>query len=404
MLKDDRNFDYIIIGAGIVGMSVAYQLLKRNVKINIAIIDKELELGKHASGRNSGVLHCGIYYRDDSLKAKVCSKGSEQMKVFAKEHNIPLFNGGKVIVPAHEKHAITMKSLMNNAQKNGVEAHWIDEKQLLEIEPFAKPVEKAIYCPQTSVIDNKSVLAALKKFLSQKGIQFFHGCKVLNIHTNKKQILTSQGPFYYQYLFNCAGAYADHLAKMEGLASDYTLLPFKGIYYKMSKGASHKVRSNIYPVPDISTPFLGVHFTRSVHNEVYVGPTAIPVFGRENYYRFQGMNIKESSDLFLQLTKLMWKNQNGFRGLAKTEIMKYSKKVFFENAKKLLPSLKMDDLITCSKAGIRPQLMNKKSKSLEMDYIFEKTSSSIHVLNAISPAFTSSFAFAEMIIGESGVL
>ncbi len=402
MLKNETIFDYVIIGAGIVGMSVASELIKRNSKASIAILDKEIDLGKHASGRNSGVLHCGIYYRDDSLKAKVCAKGAELMKAFAKEHNIPLINGGKVIVPASEKHAITMHSLMNNAKNNGVTAHWIDEKQLLELEPFAKPVEKAIYCPATSVIDNKGVLFALKKLLVEKGVKFFHDCKVINIQTSSKQLNTSQGNFNYHYLFNCAGAYADHLAKMEGLALNYTLLPFKGIYYKLSETAAKKVNSNIYPVPDISTPFLGVHFTRSVYGDVYAGPTAIPVLGRENYHRLQGINVKETSDLVMQLVKLMWTNQHNFRTLAKSEIKKYSKKVFFENAKQLLPSLEINDLISCSKAGIRPQLMNKETRSLEMDYIFEKTDSSIHVLNAISPAFTSSFAFAEMIVDEAG--
>ncbi len=401
MDKLNRNFDIAIIGAGIVGMSVAYELTQRDSSLKIAIFEKESDIGIHASGRNSGVLHCGIYYREDSLKAKVCAKGSEMMKSFAKANAVPLFNGGKVIVPSSEQQVSTLDSLMNNAQKNGVEAYWINEKELLKLEPYARPVEKAIYCPQTSVIDNKAVLVALKKQLIEKGVQFIHQCCILNIQNRK--LITTKGHFYYHFLFNCAGAYADQIAKMEGLANDYTLLPFKGIYYKLSHEIAPQIRSNIYPVPDISTPFLGVHFTRSISGDVYVGPTAIPVFGRENYRRLQGIKLHETSELLFQLMKLLWSNQNNFRMLAQSEIMKYSKQVFFKNAKKLVPSLKIDDLVPSTKAGIRPQLMNKKNMSLEMDYIFEKTDSSIHILNAISPAFTSSFAFAEMILNESKV-
>lgn len=190
---------------------------------------------------------------------------------------------------------------------------------------------------------------------------------------------------------------------MEGLARDYTLLPFKGIYYKLTDEAAARVKSNIYPVPNVATPFLGVHFTRSIYGDVYAGPTAIPVFGRENYHRLQGISIAETSELSLQLLKLFVKNHHNFRTIAKNEMMKYSKKVFFQGAKKLMPSLTMADLIPSAKAGIRPQLMNKKTKSLEMDYIFETTASSIHVLNAISPAFTSSFAFAEMILEKANL-
>ena len=171
MNQNNKIFEYIVIGSGIVGMTVAYQLVNRFPGVRIVILDKELEVGKHASGRNSGVLHCGIYYREDSLKAKVCAKGSKMMKSFAKANAVPLFNGGKVIVPSSEQQVSTLDSLMNNAQKNGVEAHWINEKELLELEPYARPVEKAIYCPQTSVIDNKAVIARPKEKIYELMLQ-----------------------------------------------------------------------------------------------------------------------------------------------------------------------------------------------------------------------------------------
>lgn len=404
MSNNKNTYDYVVVGAGIVGMSLAHELIKRNPNKTIAILEKESDIGIHASGRNSGVLHCGIFYREDSLKAKACAIGSKRMTEFAYTHGIACVNGGKVVVPTSEDNIKTLDVLMQNAKQNNVQAHLIDEKELLKLEPYAAPAAKAIYCPSTSVIDNKAVLKTLKKLLIDAKVDFIHDCKVINVLSKHSRVISTRGDFHYGYLFNCAGAYADQIAKMEGLAYQYTLLPFKGIYYKMTPKASARVRSNIYPVPNVATPFLGVHFTRSIHDEVYVGPTAIPVFGRENYHHLQGVNLAETTELSLQLMKLFISNQNGFRTIAKNEMMKYSKKVFFEGAKKLMPSLQMDELISCSKVGIRPQLMNKKKKALEMDYIFEKTKDSIHVLNAISPAFTSSFAFAEMILQKAEMI
>jgi L-2-hydroxyglutarate oxidase len=400
-MKNIDCFDFIIIGAGIIGLSLAHELHKSYPMKKIAILEKEKELGMHASGRNSGVLHSGIYYNKDSFKAKVCASGALKMMNFAKEHDIKLFNGGKVIVPTSPEQYQTLDILMQNAIQNGVPAEFIDEKQLTELEPYAHPASKAIYCPTTSVIDNKAVLKKLKTLLEMGGIKFLFDTKVLNINSKSKKILSSRGAYDYGFLFNCAGAYADKLAKMEGLAQDYTLLPFKGIYYKLAEHVSQRVRSNIYPVPNISTPFLGVHFTRSIADDVYVGPTAIPVFGRENYSRLNGVKPSETFELFMQMGQLFWSNENDFRTLAVSEMLKYSKKVFFQGAKKLMPTLEINELQSCSKAGIRPQLMNKKSKRLEMDYIFEQTSSSMHVLNAISPAFTSSFSFAEMVLDKT---
>jgi L-2-hydroxyglutarate oxidase len=397
----NNQYDFIVIGAGIVGMSVAYALLMRNPGAKIAILEKEAEIGKHASGRNSGVLHCGIYYQEDSIKAKVCAQGSAKMLEFAKEYKIPYTIGGKVIVPTHENHFKTLDNLLQNAINNGVSATRIDGKQLLELEPYAFPAEQAIYCPSTAMIDNKAVLQKLKTILIQGQVNFIFDCKVNGIRSLTKKVVSTQGDLSYSYLFNCAGAYADRLARTEGLGQAYTLLPFKGIYYKLSLNASAKVRANIYPVPNVSTPFLGVHLTRCLDGNVYAGPTAIPVFGRENYSGFQGIKLQESFELIAQIGRLMWRNEHDFRRLAKTELLKYHKNIFFQDVKKLMPSLTIDDLIPSAKAGIRPQLMNKQSKALEMDYIFEQSPSSIHVLNAISPAFTSSFAFAELILQQA---
>lgn len=394
------SYDYVIIGAGIVGLTVARELKQRTPSARIAILDKEETVGVHASGRNSGVMHCGIYYGSDTVKAQVCSRGAARLLEFAKEHDIAHLKSGKVILATSENQLDTVERLMQNAKANGIRAQRINQQELHELEPAAAPGPAAIYCPDTAVIDSLAVLKRLRLLLEQEGVTFCFGCKVQGLNT-ANQLKTSKGTFSFGFLFNCAGAYADTLARHFGLAENYALVPFKGIYWKLSPEANHLVRANIYPVPDVSLPFLGVHLTRVISGDVYVGPTAIPVLGRENYRRLQGTRFKEALDIGYRLGAMYISNQNNFRLLAKTEMAKYSKNSFLTAARKLLPQLEAHDLVPTAKAGIRPQLINIKTKKLEMDYIFERTDNSVHVLNAISPAFTSSFAFAQMIVDKA---
>src|SRR3990167_7090778 len=392
-------YDFVIIGAGIVGLTVARELKERMPRARIAILDKEEAVGMHASGRNSGVLHCGIYYGSDTIKAQVCSRGAARLVEFAALHNIAYLKSGKVILATAENQLETVDRLMQNAKANGINAQRINQQELHELEPSAAPGSAAIYCPDTAVIDSLAVLKRLREMLERQGVTFYFACKMEGFKA-ANQLKTSQGTFSFGFLFNCAGAYADTLARHFGLAENYALIPFKGIYWKLAPAANHLVRANIYPVPDVSLPFLGVHLTRVISGDVYVGPTAIPVLGRENYQRLQGTRFKEAMAIGYRLSAMYLSNQNNFRLLAKTEMAKYSKNAFLTAARKLLPQLQANDLLPTSKAGIRPQLINIKTKKLEMDYIFEQTDNSLHVLNAISPAFTSSFAFAQMIVDK----
>lgn len=397
-----RTFDFVIVGAGIVGLTVASEIAKRNPKATLAILEKESTPGMHASGRNSGVMHCGIYYGNDTLKAKVCAEGARRMVAFAEAEGIAVNRCGKVILATSEAQLPTVEKLMGNARDNNIPAERIDEQQLKEIEPFAATGPAAIYCPSTSVIDGSAVLQRIKDKLEQHGVTFFFNCAFRG-QKGKSRIQTTQGEIRYGFLINCAGAYADTVAKAYGLANEYALVPFKGIYWKLSKTANYKVRANIYPVPDVSMPFLGVHLTRVISGDVYVGPTAIPAFGRENYGIVQGISLTESAAIGYQLAGMYLRNENNFRKLAHLEMGKYSKQNFLGAAKKLMPSLNEDDMVPTPKAGIRPQLVNTRTRKLEMDYILAKTEDSLHVLNAISPAFTGSLAFAELIADNMGV-
>jgi len=394
------SYDFIIIGAGIVGLTVARELLSRYPRASIAVLDKEQKPGIHASGRNSGILHSGIYYAKDTLKAKVCSRGANLLYEFSREHGIDCNKNGKVILATSEDQLPTMDTLVRNAKTNNIKADKIDNKHLLEIEPFARPALSAIYCPDTAAIDSQAVMDTLYRLLMKDGVKFIFSCKLLAL-TSTDEISTSSGVFSYGYLFNCAGAYADKIAHMDSTALEYALVPFKGTYWKLAEHARHKVRGNIYPAPDINMPFLGVHLSRTISNEVYAGPTAIPALGRENYGVLSDLKFNEAFPIVGKLCKMYIKNKNNFRAFSHTEISKYFKSRFIKELKTLVTRIESDDLVPTSKTGIRPQLINSKTGELEMDYIIKRTINKLHVLNAISPAFTSSFAFAEIIVNKS---
>ncbi len=394
------QFDFVIVGAGIVGLTIARELRQRYQNATIAIIEKENHIGAHASGRNSGVLHCGIYYGSETLKARLCADGAAAMIDFARAEGIAVEQSGKLIAVSDESQLPVIDDLLVNAKENNIKAELVDAKQINNIEPHAVSDFSGIYCPSTAVIDSAAVLEKLTAQLIALNVTF-----LFNRFVKQKRadniIQTNKGDIGFGFLFNCAGAYTDKIAKTFDCGRDYALMPFKGIYWKLTKAAEHKVRANIYPVPDISMPFLGVHLTRNIKGEVYVGPTAIPAFGRENYGLVTGIDVFESLELLPQIISMYYHNQNNFRKLAHSEMKKYLKSVFLRAGQKLVPSLHADDLQASAKAGIRPQLVNIKTKKLEMDYILETADNSIHVLNAISPAFTCSLAFAKMIVDKA---
>lgn len=385
----------LICGAGILGLSVAKFLLKEGAEY-IVIVEKEGNIGLHASGRNSGVLHAGIYYTPDSLKAKLCLKGNFLMKEFCKEKGIPVYETGKVIVAKREEELKTLYELYSRAKRNGTKIELIDEKELKEIEPYARTVEKALWSPLTAVVDSKEVLKKLEEELvASKKVRILKNTVFKGIKGNSEAV-TSNGNIKFELFINCGGAFADRIAHMFGIGLNYKIIPFKGTYKKLKKEKSFLVRGNIYPVPDIRNPFLGVHFTRSHDGTVYIGPTAIPAFGRENYGLLKGIS-REALDVLFRDVILFLKNEK-FRQVAVTEPRKYLKYLFFKDIKDMIKGLEITDVIPSNKVGIRPQLVDWNKKELVMDFLVIKDSDSIHILNAISPAFTSSFAFARYII------
>lgn len=393
--------DFLIIGAGIIGLTVAYELRRRHPDASIIILEKEADVGRHASGRNSGVLHSGVYYGSATLKARVCAAGAAKMRAFAAEHGIACNRAGKVIIATSVRDLPTIERLLNNASDNGVRAERMDESGIRSVEPHATPYQAGIYCPDTAVIDSKAVVVKLRQLLEDSGVRLEFSSPLQTVMPDEKTVMTPHGSYSYGYLFNCAGAGADLVAKKFELAESYALLPFKGIYFRLKPERAYLVRSNIYPVPDVDLPFLGVHLTRVISGDVYVGPTAIPAFGRENYGILKGIELGESLKIGAELARMYMANQQNFRLLVHAEMRKYLKPWFLASARKLMSDLSPSDLIPCNKVGIRPQLINVRTRALEMDYIIEKTSNTLHVLNSISPAFTSSMAFAEWIVEQA---
>ena len=387
----------VICGGGIVGLSIAREILKKGGE-DIIILEKEDSLGLHASGRNSGVLHAGIYYNPDSLKARFCLKGNLMMREYCEEKGIPVLETGKVIVTKKENELDALYELYKRAKSNGTDVRLIDSEELKELEPYAKTVEKALYSPLTAVVDSKMVLKSIAKELKESGkVKIIKGAEVKGL-IGSNTLRTTKGDFGFTFFINSAGAYADKVAHLFSLGENFTIVPFKGTYKKLRKEKSYLVRGNIYPVPDVRNPFLGVHFTKSYNGEVYIGPTAIPAFGRENYGIIKGID-REALNILIKDIILFFINPK-FRKVALTEPKKYLPSHFFKDVEPMVEGLSEKDILPSNKVGIRPQLVDWDKKELVMDFLVIKDSNTVHILNAISPAFTSAFAFAEHVVSQ----
>ena len=395
MSSELRTCQTLIVGGGITGLTIARELIRRGAQ-DILILEKENELGAHASGRNSGVLHAGIYYTKDTLKARFCVEGNRLMKAFCREKGLTLKETGKVIVTKRPEELEVLYELKQRADSSGASATIIDNAELMEIEPYAATCEKALYSPDTAVIQPSEVLSALADEIEQSGIaKLSRGESFLGLD-REHVARTSNGKVSYQHFINAAGAFADKIAHLFGVGLEYKILPFKGTYKRLRQPRRDLVRGSIYPVPDLRNPFLGVHFTRSVDDQVYVGPTAIPAFGRENYGLLEGMG-RETAAILYRDAVLLIKN-SGFRSAAFTEPKKVLKRFVYAEAKKLIPELQQEDLEDTDKVGIRPQLVHWPSKQLVTDFVMLRGNRSLHILNAISPAFTTSISFARQAV------
>jgi L-2-hydroxyglutarate oxidase LhgO len=395
MLPD--RADVVVVGGGIIGLTVARELVAAG-GCDVLVLEKEPALGRHASGRNSGVLHAGVYYAPDTAKARTCLSGNKLMRAYCREKRLPLLEAGKVIVARTEEEIPALEELYGRATANGARVRFLDEKELAEVEPEARTVGKALHSLDTAVVDPKAVLASLRADLEASGrARFALGCRFVGL-TAPEVARTTAGDVRFGRLVNASGAHCDEVARAFGVGAQYRLVPFKGIYRKLRPGASFAVKGNIYPVPDIRNPFLGVHFTRSVHGDVYVGPTAIPALGRENYGLLAGAD-REAFSILAEDAALFFTNPK-FRAVALSEPRKYLPAFFHRDAARLVRRYDPSLFEGTEKVGIRPQLVDWRTKELLMDFVVEAKDASVHVLNPVSPAFTSSMDLARTIVRE----
>ena len=388
--------EILVVGGGIVGLTLARELVARG-RGDVVVLEKEPDLGRHASGRNSGVLHAGIYYAPDSAKARTCLAGNRLMRAYCREKGLPLLEAGKVIVAREEAELPTLEELHRRATANGARVAFVDEQELAEIEPMARTAGKALHSLDTAAVDPKAVLRSLRADLEAAGVRIVTGCRFVALAA-PDVAETTLGRVRFGRLVNAAGAHCDEVARAFGVGRHYRLIPFKGIYRKLRPGAVFPVNGNIYPVPDVRNPFLGVHFSRSAVGDVYVGPTAIPALGRENYGLLRGADREALS--ILAWDAALFARNPGFRSVALSEPRKYLPAAFHRDAARLVRAYDPRLFDRADKVGIRPQLVDWRTKTLVMDFLVEAKDGSVHVLNPISPAFTSSMELARDIVAR----
>ena len=401
-MDSDKKCEFLIIGGGMVGLSIAFQLISRKIAKKIIIIEKEKELGLHSSGRNSGVLHAGLYYKPGSLKAKVCVKGSQRLKNWIVDHKIPFKKCGKVIVPNKYCLDKQIDILAERGRANGAEVQIIDESQLREIVPEAVSASgRAIWSPNTAVVKPLEVLNSLKLELKQLGVEIYTSISEWKVDMHNQRIkLKNNYSIYYDHVINSAGLNADKVAHAFDVGKNYRLMPFKGIYWQIKKSSKIKINTNLYPVPDLDLPFLGVHFTPNTDPtpKVSIGPTASLAFGRENYRGLDNLEFIMSIKNISMVSKLYLMNKGGFRKYFHEQALLYLPNLFFKAAKELIPSLRSEDIEKSNKVGIRSQLLDIQKEKLVDDFLCLDGPSSTHLLNSISPAFTASFEFADYVL------
>ena len=394
------KYDFAIIGSGIIGLTLAYKLKYKFNKSNIIIFEKEPNSISHSSGRNSGVLHSGIYYEPGSLRANLCVKGAKELKEYIKSENLWINECGKLLIPTSEYSYSNLENLFDRAKKNGVEINKIKNDEIKKIEPNTNcQFDYGLHVPFTSVADPKEVSNSLVENLRKMNVAINYNARILKI--SEQKLFTKDNTIEAGHIFNCAGLFADELAKNSNLKFRYSFLPFKGKYWKI-KNKNFKLNHLVYPIPDLRYPFLGLHSSHNRHGEFYIGPSSTPVFGREQYDGILGNNFRESINLFFNFSKKIIFNENKLQTLALQEFSLLTKNGFFNQIKKMFSNIKPHDLeLSNQKVGIRSQIFDPQSKNLVNDFVIINHKNTTHVLNAISPAWSASFAFADHLINEA---
>ncbi len=391
-----ERFEVGIVGAGVVGASVAYALRKRWPEARIVVLEKEGEPAYHQSGRNSGVIHSGIYYKPGSLKATLCRVGREKLYAFAAAEGIPHERCGKIILAVEEAEVPRLQALFARGQENQIEGiKWLEAADIPHYEPFARG-SAAIYVPVTGIID---YVAVTRRLLERSGAAVWYQAAVSGIQSQPQVLIlqTGRGPVAVQYLITCGGLQADRLARLQGLRVPLRIVPFRGDYYELRPEAQHKVRALIYPLPHPTYPVLGVHLTKMVHGGVEAGPNAVFAWAREGYSR-TAFSLRDAWSALTYRGTWRFFAKHWRIGLGEYR-RAFSKQLFYESLRRLVPALELSDLVP-ARSGVRALALTPDGVFWD-DFYFITGPRSLHVLNAPSPAASASLALGEAIVEKA---
>ena len=392
-----HNTDVAIIGGGIVGLATAYRLQERFPDKKVLVLEKEAGLAHHQTGRNSGVLHSGIYYKPGSLRATNCREGKLAMEAFCEQEGIPYELCGKVIVAVDESEVPRMENIFKRGQENGVKCEIIDAERLHELEPHAAGV-KAIHVPEAGIVDYKAVCERLGEKVKAGGGEILLNAKATGVRDQHGKVIihSKAGDVEAKYLVNCGGLHSDRVAKMTNHKPPAKIVPFRGEYYELKPDVQHLCRSLIYPVPDPAFPFLGVHFTKMIQGGVECGPNAVLAFAREGY-RKRDINLRDLLEAltypgFIRMAMKNWKTGMGEMWRS------FSKGAFVKALQRLMPEIRKEHLVRAP-AGVRAQALERNGK-LSDDFIILDSERIVNVCNAPSPAATASLNVGKLIVDK----
>jgi len=389
---------YLIVGGGLVGLATAWQLRRARPDADITVLEKEAGFGRHQSTHNSGVLHAGLYYKPGSAKARLAVQGIRQMTEFCRTHGVAHEICGKLVIACDDAEVARLKTLLERGQQNGLAGlRWLDQAQLREIEPHAAGIA-AVHVPAEGIVDYAAVIAALVADNAAAGIAQHASAAVTAARRDAGSwlVASAAGEFRADFLINCAGLHCDRVAALAGEPRRTRIVPFRGEYYQLKAGRAGLVRNLIYPVPDPTFPFLGVHFTRLIHGGVEAGPNAILATAREGY-RKSDFNPRDLADALA--FGGLWKFMGRHRAMCWHEVVRsFSRRQFCASLQKLVPAVTEADLEPGG-AGVRAQAMTPAGE-LVQDFEMVERPDALHLLNAPSPAATASLAIGAEIVAR----
>jgi len=384
-----------VIGGGIVGLATAHQLLHRYPSVQVLLLEKEDGPGRHQTGNNSGVLHCGLYYKPGSTKARLAVQGIRQMVEFCEQHDVAFDLCGKIVVATEPEELPRLHDLMQRGIANGLKGiELLKGEQIREIEPHAAGIE-ALRVPQEGIVDYAAVTRAMVSEITGRGGDVRFSSEVTHLNRNGNWNIDSRGGDYQaDFIINCSGLHCDRVGRMAGARDKAKIVPFRGEYYKLKPESQHLVHNLIYPVPDPKFPFLGVHFTRLIHGGIEAGPNAVLAFAREGY-RKTDFSLRDTIETLTY--KGFWKFFMRYPAMCWDELKRsFSRELFCQSLQRLVPAIRKQDLAPGG-AGVRAQALAPNG-DLVQDFYFVRQEGALHVLNAPSPAATASLAIADSIL------